>query len=810
MLEVEAFPLPMKPPPFLLGAALLFWGWQSGLLVVGAIMAGVLESARFIKVRWEFSDDDLSRIWTFCSLLVLAAVVYAFTSNDGPASFSNFFQNPTGGARAGAGVSTARTSAALFRWLPMLFFLFVAAQTYNTRETFPLAAISMILRRRWRKAKERGEPTPADRPVAIGYPYFASCLLAAGVHEAGTDRFNSFFWGVCVLLAYGLWAQRSRRFNFLIWAGALALAIGLGFAGQRGVGQLLGLVQNLNVQWLARLMRQSSDAEQSRTALGRVGELKQSPRIVVRLELPDGRPPPQYLREASYRSYGYEVWRSGAGTNGFETVPETPLDSAIWPLVPGKTNFATVRIASFLDGWKDGQRAALLPLPRTSGRLENLKAFTVEKNSNGAVLATGPGLVVFDALYGPGGTIDSPPDTGATRTDLSAPQSNGVPANSLRTRTVAEDGGGLSFAGLASTNEDFSMLQLEAQIQEQGDEPHRYRADPEMMRRIRERYTNMASPTMTNVPQRYAVSTGEDLGVPPREAPAIAQIVSELGIEPGNLKQALLKLSEFFGDTNRFAYSTWQRPSRRSAGTNETPLSRFLLKTRKGHCEYFATATVLLLRQAGIPARYVVGYAVHEGSGRKYVVRQRDAHAWCLVWNAQRSQWQDFDTTPASWVTQESRGVSSMLWLADAWARVRYEIAKVWWGQTKLRQYILWSLGPVLVLLLYQIIFRRGRKRRGGKPAKADLQVVWPGLDSEFFLLEERLAEHGVPRAPSEALSAWLERAATNRSDEVTKTLLRDLLRLHYRYRFDPAGLAASERAVLREQARACLKALTS
>lgn len=704
----------MKRPPFLLGAALLFWGWQSGLLIVGIIMAGVLESARFIKVRWEFSDDDLSRIWTFCSLLVLAAVVYAFTSNDGPASFSNFFQNPTGGARAGAGVSTARTSAALFRWLPMLFFLFVAAQTYNTRETFPLAAISMILRRRWRKAKERGEPTPADRPVAIGYPYFATCLLAAGVHEAGTDRFNSFFWGVCVLLAYGLWAQRSRRFNFLIWAGALALAIGLAFAGQRGVGQLLGLVQNLNVQWLARLMRQSSDAEQSRTALGRVGELKQSPRIVVRLELPDDRPPPEYLREASYRSYGFEVWRSGAGTNGFETVPETPLDSAIWPLLPGKTNLATVRIASFLDGWKDGQRAALLPLPRTSGRLENLKAFTVEKNSNGAVLATGPGLVVFDALYGPGGTIDAAPN-------------------------------------------------LE-----------------------------------------------DDLGILPREKPAIAQVAAELGLENGNLKQALRKLSEFFGDTNRFAYSTWQRPGRRPAGTNETPLSRFLLKTRKGHCEYFATATVLLLRQAGIPARYVVGYAVHEGSGRKYVVRQRDAHAWCLVWNSQRGQWQDFDTTPASWVTQESRGVSSMLWLADAWARVRYEIAKVWWGQTRLRQYILWSLGPVLVLLLYQIIFRRGRKRRGGKPAKADLQVVWPGLDSEFFLLEERLAERGMPRAPSEPLSAWLERAATNRSDEVTKTLLRDLLRLHYRYRFDPAGLAASERAVLREQARLCLRALTS
>ncbi len=704
----------MKPPPFLLGAALLFWGWQSGLLIVGAVMAVVLESARFVKARWEFSDDDLSRIWTFCSLLVLAALVYAFTSNDGPANFSNFFQHPSGGTRSDAGASTANTSAALFRWLPMLLFLFVAAQTFNTRATFPLAAISLILRRRWRKAKERGLPTPADWPVAVGYPYFGLCLLAAGVHKPAPEaaQLDTFFWGLCALLAWVLWAQRSRRFGFAVWASALLLAIGLGFAGQRAVGQVLNLVQNLNVQWLTRLMRRGSDADQSRTALGQIGELKQSPQIVVRLELPDNRPPPDYLREASYRTYGFEIWRSGAGTNGFEPVSETPLDSAVWPLVPGKTNTSTVRIASYLDRWKEGSRAALLPLPRTSGRLENLKAFTVEKNPNGAVLATGPGLVVFDALYGLGAAIDSPADT------------------------------------------------------------------------------------------------NEDLSVPQREQPAIAQVASDLQIEPGNLKQALRKLSELFGDTNRFTYSTWQGRMR-SLKTNETPLSRFLLQTHKGHCEYYATATVLLLRQAGIPARYVVGYAVHEGSGRKYVVRQRDAHAWCLVWNPQRRQWQDFDTTPVSWVAAES-GNSPEFWLSDAWSRLRYEIAKVWWGQSNLRQYVLWSLGPVLVLLLYQIIFRRGRKRHGGQASLTDADVVWPGLDSEFYLLERKLSERGVLRNASEPLSGWLERAAATADSETLQTALRVLLRLHYRYRFDPAGLDESERAALREQARACVDALTA
>src|SRR6266851_4629986 len=84
--------------------------------------------------------------------------------------------------------------------------------------------------------------------------------------------------------------------------------------------------------------------------------------------------------------------------------------------------------------------------------------------------------------------------------------------------------------------------------------------------------------------------------------------------------RALRAIHGFF--QNKFTYSTWQERDRLTS-TNETPLARFLLRSRSGHCEYFATATVLLLRQLHIPARYAVGYAVHEHSGQKYVVRQR-------------------------------------------------------------------------------------------------------------------------------------------------------------------------------------------
>jgi hypothetical protein len=238
-------------------------------------------------------------------------------------------------------------------------------------------------------------------------------------------------------------------------------------------------------------------------------------------------------------------------------------------------------------------------------------------------------------------------------------------------------------------------------------------------------------------------------------------------------------------------------------------LSLFLRHTHKGHCEYFATATVLLLRKLNIPARYAVGYAVHEGSGgRKFVVRERDAHAWCLVWNDETKLWQDFDTTPATWVEEEAKRGSAFQWLSDAWSRLWFEISRIRWGQTNLRQYLLWALAPILALLLYQILFRSRRQRRRLERAPAK-DIAWPGLDSEFYQLEQKISERGVARQPFEPPASWLRRAVSDPALATAREPLQQVLRLHYRYRFDPQGLSSAERETLRRQARACLETLT-
>ena len=271
--------------------------------------------------------------------------------------------------------------------------------------------------------------------------------------------------------------------------------------------------------------------------------------------------------------------------------------------------------------------------------------------------------------------------------------------------------------------------------------------------------------------------------------------------------EKLLAVRQFFAA--KFSYSTWLGPDK-VPGTNETALSRFLLQSRSGHCEYFASATVLLLRELGIPARYAVGYAVHEPSGRGYVVRDRDAHAWCLAWNASKQIWEDLDTTPASWVAEESKRAPALQWFSDCWSWLRFQIAKLRWGQANLRQYILWALIPVLALLLYQIIFRRRRRRRAqSKAGDAAAAIFWPGLDSEFYLLERQLAARGVPRQPGQPLSDWLARALADPALADLRQPMQELLRRHYRHRFDPRGLSAPEREALARESKTCLETLS-
>lgn len=115
------------------------------------------------------------------------------------------------------------------------------------------------------------------------------------------------------------------------------------------------------------------------------------------------------------------------------------------------------------------------------------------------------------------------------------------------------------------------------------------------------------------------------------------------------------------------------------------PLADFLLKSQSGHCEYFASGMVILLRTLGIPARMANGFygGVWNDFGQYYAVRQGDAHAWVEVYFPGYG-WLTFEPTPASgalapnqtdWATEIQSWMDSMKLQWFKWV-IEYDLEK--------------------------------------------------------------------------------------------------------------------------------------
>ena len=84
------------------------------------------------------------------------------------------------------------------------------------------------------------------------------------------------------------------------------------------------------------------------------------------------------------------------------------------------------------------------------------------------------------------------------------------------------------------------------------------------------------------------------------------------------------------------------------------PVYYFLTESHRGYCMHYASAVTLMLRAAGIPARYVSGFATEITPDRQTSIPDRAAHAWVEVW-LDGFGWYPVDVTPAeafAWMDQ--------------------------------------------------------------------------------------------------------------------------------------------------------------
>jgi hypothetical protein len=145
--------------------------------------------------------------------------------------------------------------------------------------------------------------------------------------------------------------------------------------------------------------------------------------------------------------------------------------------------------------------------------------------------------------------------------------------------------------------------------------------------------------------------------------------------------------------------------------------------------------------------------------------------------------------------------------LSDLWSWCVYTMSKYRWSERKgeAAKHISWLLIPLIIFLAWRV-YRKKRVTRAEKYEVQNEAEVRLGVDSEFYLIAERLSELGFVRHPGETLSQLIARMEEGQPSSISTESLQSILELHYRYRFDPKGISPSERSTLRYNVSAWLK----
>lgn len=267
-----------------------------------------------------------------------------------------------------------------------------------------------------------------------------------------------------------------------------------------------------------------------------------------------------------------------------------------------------------------------------------------------------------------------------------------------------------------------------------------------------------------------------------------ATVIDGLGPQVGELARTLTRGKASRHDKVRaivdhlagFTYTVDLEPPS-GEWADADPVEAFLFDLQAGHCEYFASAAVVLLRQVGVPTRLVNGYygPQYNGVGGYYAVRQADAHSWIEVHFGDLG-WVTFDPTPPSFrVAGDDAGFwpGAAEWI-DAvrnayldWI-IDYDLGKQLslFDNLRLRdqqantalgrwRWLLYAIGGTA---LFGFVVARLRRRRSAR--KRPETLIWERV-------VKRLARRGHTLDPAESARRFATRVA-DAEPELSPTLL--------------------------------------
>lgn len=635
------------PPPLSIAIGLVLWGWQTQQLWLSILMALLVESAGLHRWKMELDSEDFNRVTDFTSLVMVLTIAYMFYNYGSPGIFE------------------------ILASMPLVLYPMIFTQQYSTAGSFNVSSLFISMR----KLKDV-DPYFIDERIDIGVPYLCICMVAA---SEGNHHPRIFFIIVTLLTAWLLWGYRSRRYHPVTWILVLGIAIGTAFAGQYGLRYLQSQLEATYIDFFNRFHMARRDANRQTTAIGRIGALKFSDRIVLRVDTDRKLREPLYLAEASYNYYAYGTWTN---IERKPLVIDPEINGTSWLLSRPDTGDRQATITAYFK-----EDEAILPVPQGTTGIHNLAAFQLERlNTDTIQVEIKPGWSSWGVNYHERIITDSRP--------------------------------------------------------------------------------------------LYA-----DLHLGQTYQKELEQLASNLGLYSLESAEAVRVVENFFHENFRYSLIQKRRYPRGKY------LSKFLFEDRKGHCEYFATATTLLLRAAKIPTRYVVGYAVDEYSDfeNRYVARTRHAHSWVMAWVD--DHWIRVDTTPSLWAVMEGEQQSSFQFIGDLWSWLMLKTDE--FGESEYIQDLdfTWIIAGLFAILALSI-YRRKRSKVSSYRSKAeDKPATIHGNDSPLYDCIRQLEEQGYSRGPGETLLDWFVRISRDFPPLKTSKVAQ----LHNDYRFNPDSTVTAD-----------------
>jgi transglutaminase-like putative cysteine protease len=279
--------------------------------------------------------------------------------------------------------------------------------------------------------------------------------------------------------------------------------------------------------------------------------------------------------------------------------------------------------------------------------------------------------------------------------------------------------------------------------------------------------------------------------------PAVAAMARQLvGKETDPMKRASTIESHM---ATHFQYV----PDPASLGRRMT-VDDFLLKTRRGHCEYFAAGMVALMTALDVPARIVGGFyggKLNPLTGY-FSVRREDAHSWVEVYDG--NAWRTFDPTPAA-----LRPGNAQSGLLRAYAAALDDSVNYFWDRYILTFGLLdqIALAAELIAQTRQAFFSANHSARavaskmltvryfavGAATALLMLLALWFAHRRRpaFDLLRDHLRACGIEVGPSMTMEEAL--AELRAQHPQIAVSLEPLIALYEEERFSPRRVAARE-----------------